>query len=84
MLTGGHLDVCSSVATRNHQISNLHRGSNMFVDALPNPSAMSAAEEILFSQLVSRDFGLSGPLPAINPNKVILTVEHKTREVLYT
>ncbi|XP_042284787.1 PAS domain-containing serine/threonine-protein kinase isoform X1 [Thunnus maccoyii] len=81
-LTSEHLDVCNSVATRNHQISSLHPCSHISVDTLPHPSTMSETEESLFSQLVSGDFGLSVSPSVLNPNKVILTVEHKSREIL--
>ena len=36
----------------------------------------------MFSQLFSGDFSLPGSPSAFNPNKAILTVDHKTREVL--
>ncbi|XP_044074602.1 PAS domain-containing serine/threonine-protein kinase [Siniperca chuatsi] len=78
-LTGERLDVCTSVAARNHQISSLHPGSAV---SLPHRSTVSETEESLFSQLISRDFGLSGSPSALNPNKVILIVNHKTREIL--
>ncbi|XP_008279427.1 PAS domain-containing serine/threonine-protein kinase [Stegastes partitus] len=81
-LTGDHLDVCTSVAQRNHQISNLLYGSPVFAESLPRPFTMSEKEESLFSQLISGDFGLPGNPAAINPNKVILTVNKKTREIL--
>ncbi|XP_070774896.1 PAS domain-containing serine/threonine-protein kinase [Enoplosus armatus] len=81
-LTGEHLDVCTSVAARNYQISSLHPGSQVSAVSLPHPSTMSETEESLFYQLISGDFGLSGSPSALNPNKVILTVDHKTREIL--
>ncbi|XP_040911348.1 PAS domain-containing serine/threonine-protein kinase isoform X2 [Toxotes jaculatrix] len=81
-LTGECLDVCSSVAARNHQISSLHPGSLVSAVCLPHPSTMSETEESLFCQLISGNFGLSGSPSVINPNKVILTVDHKTREIL--
>ncbi|XP_039999183.1 PAS domain-containing serine/threonine-protein kinase [Xiphias gladius] len=81
-LTGERLDVCSSVAARNHQISSLHPGSHVSAVCLPHPSTMSETEESLFCQLTSGNFGLSGSPSLLNPNKVILTVDHKTREIL--
>ncbi|KAM9349928.1 PAS domain-containing serine/threonine-protein kinase [Symphorus nematophorus] len=78
-LRGEHLDDCTSVATRNCQISSLHSGSAV---SLPHLSTASETEESLFSQLISGDFGLSGCPSALNPNKAILTVNHKTREIL--
>ncbi|XP_023261172.1 PAS domain-containing serine/threonine-protein kinase isoform X2 [Seriola lalandi dorsalis] len=81
-LTGERLDVCSSVATRNHQISSLHPGSQVSAVCLPHPSTVSETEENLLCQLISGRFGLSGSSSVLNPNKVILTVHHKTREIL--
>uniref|UniRef100_A0A8D0AHF7 PAS domain-containing serine/threonine-protein kinase n=1 Tax=Sander lucioperca TaxID=283035 RepID=A0A8D0AHF7_SANLU len=82
LLTGEGLDVFTSVAARDLQISSLHPDSHISAVSLPHPSTMSETEESLFSQLVSGDFGLSGSPAALNPNKVILTVDHKTREIL--
>lgn len=76
------LDICTSVAARNLQISSLHRGSKIPVVSLPHPSTKSEMEESLFNQLISEDFGLSGSPSTLNPNKVILTVDHKTREIV--
>ncbi|XP_059201242.1 PAS domain-containing serine/threonine-protein kinase [Centropristis striata] len=81
-LRGESLDVFTSVAARNLQISSLHPASQVSAVALPHPPTMSEAEESLFSQLTSGDFCLSGSPYALNPNKVILTVDHKTREIL--
>ncbi|XP_042353798.1 PAS domain-containing serine/threonine-protein kinase [Plectropomus leopardus] len=81
-LKGKSLDACTSVAERNLQISSLHPGSHVSVASLPHPSTISETEESLFSQLFSGDFSLSGSPSALNPNKVILTVDHKTREIL--
>ncbi|XP_054483178.1 PAS domain-containing serine/threonine-protein kinase [Anoplopoma fimbria] len=81
-LGGESLDICTSVAARNLQISSLHRGSQVAAVPLPHPSTMSETEEILFSQLISGEFGLSGSPSTLNPNKVLLTVNHKTREIL--
>ncbi|KAF1383914.1 hypothetical protein PFLUV_G00136780 [Perca fluviatilis] len=81
-LRGEGLDVFTSVAARDLQISSLHPDSHISSVSLPHPSTISEIEESLFSQLVSGDFGLSGSPSALNPNKVILTVDHKTREIL--
>uniref|UniRef100_A0A8C4DA91 PAS domain-containing serine/threonine-protein kinase n=1 Tax=Dicentrarchus labrax TaxID=13489 RepID=A0A8C4DA91_DICLA len=82
MLTGERLDDCSSVATRNCQISSLHPGSQVSAVSLPHLSTVSEAEESLFSQLISGDFDLAAFPSALNPNKVILTVHRNTREIL--
>lgn len=82
LVTGKCLDDCCSVAARNYQISSLHPSSQVSAVCLPHLSTVSEMEESLFSQLMSRDFGLLGSPSALNPNKVILTVDHKTREVL--
>nr|XP_033505741.1 PAS domain-containing serine/threonine-protein kinase isoform X1 [Epinephelus lanceolatus]XP_033505742.1 PAS domain-containing serine/threonine-protein kinase isoform X1 [Epinephelus lanceolatus] len=79
---GKSLDVCTSVAERNLQISCLHPGSQVSAVSLPHPFTMSETEESLFSQLISGDFGLPISPSAFNPNKVILTIDHKTREIL--
>ncbi|KAI4809739.1 hypothetical protein KUCAC02_018604 [Chaenocephalus aceratus] len=81
-LIGENVDVCTSVATRNLQISSLHPGSQVSAVSLPHPATVSEAEENLFSQLISEDFGLSESPSAINPHKVIFTVDHKTRKIL--
>ncbi|KAA8587664.1 hypothetical protein FQN60_016526 [Etheostoma spectabile] len=67
---------------RDLQISSLHPDSHISAVSLPHPSTTSETEESLFSQLVSGDFDLSGCPAALNPNKVLLTVDHKTREIL--
>ncbi|XP_034039788.1 PAS domain-containing serine/threonine-protein kinase [Thalassophryne amazonica] len=73
---GEHLDACISVTERNHRSSVFHNAS------LPHQSTMYESEQSLFGQLFSGDFGLSGAPSALNPNKVILTVDYKTREIL--
>lgn len=79
-LTGDHFDIGSSVATKNRQMCSLLPSSQ--AGSLPHLSTMSEREEMLFSQLMSGDFGLPGYPSAFNPNKVILTVNHKTKKVL--
>ncbi|XP_047446412.1 PAS domain-containing serine/threonine-protein kinase isoform X2 [Mugil cephalus] len=81
-LTGEDLDVYSSLGTRNHIIPNLRPGSQVSFDPLPHLSNLSEAEESIFSQLTSGEFGLSGYPAVLNPNKIILTVAYKTREIL--
>ncbi|XP_028986904.1 PAS domain-containing serine/threonine-protein kinase [Betta splendens] len=81
-LTDESFKVCPSVATRNYQMSSLHPGSNLSPASLPYPSTMSEREERLFNQLVHGKFVLSGSPSALNPNKVILSVDHKTREIV--
>ncbi|XP_054625305.1 PAS domain-containing serine/threonine-protein kinase isoform X2 [Dunckerocampus dactyliophorus] len=72
--TGEHLP------PRNHRMSNLH--PDISVDALPSPSTMFEMEDNLYDQLISTDFGLFVSPLALNPNKVVLTVDHKSREIL--
>ncbi|XP_073346626.1 PAS domain-containing serine/threonine-protein kinase isoform X2 [Pagrus major] len=81
-LRGERLDGCTSVAARNCQISSLHPCSQVSAASLPHLSTVSELEESLFSQLISGDFSLPGSPSALNPNKAILTVDHKTREIL--
>ncbi|KAG7272268.1 hypothetical protein CRUP_008518 [Coryphaenoides rupestris] len=83
---GEGLDPGSSVASRDIQISVLHRephGSQQHA-SLPHPSSASEVEEGLFSQLTSgmEDEVVSGAPVVLNPNKAILTVDHETREIL--
>ncbi|XP_068605009.1 PAS domain-containing serine/threonine-protein kinase [Brachionichthys hirsutus] len=80
---GACLDICTSSAARNDQIPSLHhRASQVPAVALPRLSTVSEMEESLLGQIIDRDFGLSTSPFAINPNKVILTVNHQTREIL--
>lgn len=81
LLTGKCLDDCSSVAARNYQISSLHPSSEVSAVCLPPLVTVSEMEESLFSQLISGDFGLSVSPASLNPDKAVLTVDHKTREV---
>nr|XP_057923219.1 PAS domain-containing serine/threonine-protein kinase isoform X2 [Doryrhamphus excisus] len=64
--TGEHL------ASKNHQMPNLH----------PDLSAMSEIEDNIYGQLTSTDFELFISPLALNPNKVLLTVDRKSREIL--
>ncbi|XP_067331626.1 PAS domain-containing serine/threonine-protein kinase isoform X2 [Channa argus] len=79
---GEPLDVCTSVSARNNQSVSSHPGFQLSAAPLPHLATRSQTEESLFSQLLSGRFVLSGSLSAVNPNKVILTVDHKTREIL--
>ncbi|AWP04154.1 putative PAS domain-containing serine/threonine-protein kinase [Scophthalmus maximus] len=71
-----------SLTARNHQISSLHPEPQVSAVCLPHPSTVSEAEESLFCQLISGNFGLTGSPSVLNPNKGILTVNHKTREIM--
>ncbi|XP_060900547.1 PAS domain-containing serine/threonine-protein kinase isoform X1 [Labrus mixtus] len=82
LLRGECVDVCTSVAERNHQILSLDPCSRVSVAPLPHPSTVSEKEESLISQLISGGFNLSGSPSALNPNKAILTVDHKTTQIL--
>lgn len=62
-------------------MSSFNPRDQLSADRLPQLSTVSEMEESLFNQLFSGDFSLSGSPAALNPNKVILTVDHKTREV---
>jgi len=83
---GEGLDPGSSVASRDIQISILHRDPRESQQhaSLLQPSSAAEVEEGLFSQLTSgmEDEVVSGPPVVLNPNKAILTVDHETREVL--
>ncbi|KAM4727877.1 PAS domain-containing serine/threonine-protein kinase [Anableps anableps] len=76
-ITGEPLDVCSTMATKKYC---LLPGSQCSTDSLPSPSTES--EESFINLVISGDFALSGHPSAINPNKVVLIVSHKTTEIL--
>lgn len=76
------LDKRPSVAARNCQISSLHPSPQVSAVRLPQRPTVSEMEESLFKQLMSADFGLPKSPAALNPNKVILTIDHETQEVL--
>ncbi|XP_024922045.1 LOW QUALITY PROTEIN: PAS domain-containing serine/threonine-protein kinase [Cynoglossus semilaevis] len=80
-LTGEHLDVFSSNSAQNHQKCSLHRASLVSSICLPHRSSPLESEESLFSQL-SGKFGLKESPSVLNPNKVILTIDQKSREIL--
>ncbi|XP_014876689.1 PAS domain-containing serine/threonine-protein kinase-like, partial [Poecilia latipinna] len=76
-IAGEPLDVCTTVATKKHC---LLPGSQVSVDSFSNSSTES--EESFISLVISGDFALSGHPSAINPNKVVLVVSHKTTQIL--
>ncbi|XP_014869584.1 PREDICTED: PAS domain-containing serine/threonine-protein kinase [Poecilia mexicana] len=76
-IAGEPLDVCTTVGTKKHC---LLPGSQVSVDSFSNSSTES--EESFISLVISGDFALSGHPSAINPNKVVLVVSHKTTEIL--
>lgn len=80
LCTGEHLDVFSSNSAQNHQKCSLHRASLVSSICLPHRSSPLESEESLFSQL-SGKFGLKESPSVLNPNKVILTIDQKSREV---
>ncbi|XP_034559226.1 PAS domain-containing serine/threonine-protein kinase isoform X2 [Notolabrus celidotus] len=81
-LRGECVNICTSVAEKNHQISSLHPCSQVSDVSLPHPSTELEKGESLIGQLISGEFDLPGSLSTLNPNKVILTVDHKTRQIL--
>ncbi|XP_061654428.1 PAS domain-containing serine/threonine-protein kinase isoform X2 [Phyllopteryx taeniolatus] len=72
----------SSAGVRKNRKSYIHPDSDISIDALPHLPTMSETEDELYGQLISTDFGLSVSPLALNPNKVLLTVDHKSREIL--
>ncbi|KAM3603762.1 uncharacterized protein V6R79_001706 [Siganus canaliculatus] len=78
-LRGECLNDCNSVAARNFQISVLHPDAQVSTCSLPHLSTVAEREESLLNQLITGDLALP---PSFNPNKVILTVDRKTREIL--
>ncbi|XP_058506941.1 PAS domain-containing serine/threonine-protein kinase isoform X1 [Solea solea] len=81
-LSSEHLDIFSSAATRNHQISSLHPASQVSSVCLPHLSTLSETTKSLYCQLMSGTFALKGSPSVPNPNKAILTINHETREIL--
>ncbi|KAM8850242.1 PAS domain-containing serine/threonine-protein kinase isoform 1-T2 [Spinachia spinachia] len=81
-LSGGFSDVCTSVRPRKLQMLSLNCGAKVSAVSMPHPSTMLDKEESLFRQLISEDFGLSGSSSTFNPNKAVLTIDHKTREIV--
>ncbi|XP_028327941.1 PAS domain-containing serine/threonine-protein kinase isoform X2 [Gouania willdenowi] len=82
LLTGQHLDLCSLAKRGNNRISSFlaeAKHSSSFLQHLPT---LSEAEENFFKQLMSGEFELTGKPAALNPNKVILRVNPRTRQVL--
>ncbi|XP_061879532.1 PAS domain-containing serine/threonine-protein kinase-like isoform X1 [Entelurus aequoreus] len=67
-------------SSRNYEMSNLHH--DISVNALPRPSTMSEMEDNLYGHLISADCVLSVSPLAFNPNKVLIIVDHKSREIL--
>ncbi|XP_055007725.1 PAS domain-containing serine/threonine-protein kinase isoform X2 [Boleophthalmus pectinirostris] len=75
-LKGGLDKVCK--AARNNNLSKLHWSP----DFLPHPHTASQTDENLFWQLIDGHCVLSQSPAVLNPNKVILIVDHKTRELV--
>ncbi|XP_019733466.1 PAS domain-containing serine/threonine-protein kinase isoform X1 [Hippocampus comes] len=71
-----------SPAATKPPLSCVHLDSDTSIDVLPCPPTMSETEDKLYSQLVSTDLGLPVSLLALNPNKVLLTVDRKSREII--
>lgn len=77
-LTGDHLGICNSVSARNYKMSRWRRSPA----SLPHPSTVSEAEENLYLQLVHGHCGLPQTPAVLNPNRVILVVDHKTQKIV--
>lgn len=77
LLTGDHLGICNSVSARNYKMSRWRRSPA----SLPHPSTVSEAEGNLYLQLVHGHCGLPQTPAVLNPNRVILVVDHKTQKV---
>ncbi|KAM9323151.1 PAS domain-containing serine/threonine-protein kinase [Pholidichthys leucotaenia] len=77
-----YLNPCTSGEAKCHQASRLNPGSQVSAVSLPHLSAVSETEESFFSHLLSGEFGLPRHPSAFNPNSAILSITHKTREIL--
>ncbi|XP_053739560.1 PAS domain-containing serine/threonine-protein kinase isoform X2 [Synchiropus splendidus] len=62
--------------------SSSQPASHISVKSLPHPFTMSQAEESLFSKIFSQDSGVFECPSTYSPNKAILTVDEKSREIL--
>ncbi|XP_075877367.1 PAS domain-containing serine/threonine-protein kinase [Nelusetta ayraudi] len=83
LLTGMKcLHDCPSVAARNCQISSLYERSQVSVVGLSQQPTVSELEKSLVSQLMSEDFGMPIFPSALNLDRVFLTVDRDTREIL--
>ncbi|XP_061696191.1 PAS domain-containing serine/threonine-protein kinase isoform X2 [Syngnathoides biaculeatus] len=71
-----------SAGVRKNRKACIHPESEVSIDSLPRSPTMSETENKLYGQLISTDFGLCVSPLALNSNKVILTVDHKSREIL--
>ncbi|XP_077411660.1 PAS domain-containing serine/threonine-protein kinase isoform X2 [Vanacampus margaritifer] len=72
----------SPVAATKPQSSCAQPDLDTSTDALPRPPTMSETEDKLYSRLISTSSELPVPLLALNPNQVLLTVDHQSREIL--
>ncbi|XP_037553131.1 PAS domain-containing serine/threonine-protein kinase-like [Nematolebias whitei] len=81
-LIGEHLDVCSNTRRKSHLLGHTLPGSQVSTHFLPQPSTASETEDGFLNLFISGEFCLLGYPAALNPNKVVLTVSHKTREIL--
>ncbi|KAM9790140.1 PAS domain-containing serine/threonine-protein kinase [Syngnathus typhle] len=59
-----------------------HSDCDTSFDALPRSPTMPETEDNLYGELVATDFGMLVLSLALNPDKVLLTVDHKSREIL--
>lgn len=80
---GEHLDVCSSTRRKSHLLGHTLPASQVSTHFLPQPATASETEDGFLNLFISGEFCLLGYPAALNPNKVVLTVSHKTREVTY-
>ncbi|XP_077581392.1 PAS domain-containing serine/threonine-protein kinase [Stigmatopora nigra] len=72
---------CEYSSARNQQKPSIHLNSDPSLAALSCPPTMSESKDKLFGDLMATDGGLSASPLVFNPNKVLLTVDLKSREI---
>lgn len=77
-LTGKLNKVCDLASTRNHKMSRLQS----FPPASFPHAAKSQMDDDFFCQLIDGHCALSQSPAALNPNKIILSVDHKSQEII--
>lgn len=77
-LTGKLNKLCNLASTSNHYMSRLQYSPA----SLLHPATASQTDENVFSQLIDGHCVLSQTPAVLNPNKIILTVDHKSQEII--
>lgn len=70
--------MCNLTSARNNKMSNLH----LSPASLPHPATASETDEDLLSQVIHGHCVLSQTPALLNPNKIVLSVDHKSQEII--